>query len=250
MPYVSFVSDDVFREIVTETLAVGSAAKHQASAKFERNVIDPFATLLEMGAFTNDFQTWHDGEVARQAQKTLSNQIGLFHQKLLGSVDGWKDLGVGNGVDLVCDERKILAEIKNKHNTLKGSNKVDLYHELHGLVMPNGHRYKGYTAYYVEIIPKKPERVDTPFTPSDKNTSSRCYANELIRQIDGYSFYALVTGVDDAIEQVFNALPRVIRECSPSAKLVGAEGAEQYFKSAFVPKPPGQRRRSRRPASQ
>ena len=246
MPYVSFVPDEQFRSIVLDILNVGRAAKDQSKAKFGRNVIDPFATLFEMGAFNLDFDSWHDSEIARQAQKTLSNQIGLFHQKLLGSISGWKDLGVGNGIDLVNDNRKIIAEVKNKHNTLKGSNKVDLYHELLSLVMPNGQQYKGYTAFYVEIIPKKAERFNSVFIPSDKKTSSRCHPNELIRQIDGYSFYALVTGVDNALEQVFNALPNVIKDCASSLTLVDANKANQYFRTAFVPKPQTPSRRSRR----
>jgi len=46
---------------------------------------------------------------------------------------------------------KIIAEIKNKYNTTKGADKKTLYDNLE-LALLN--KYKGYTGYYVEIIPK------------------------------------------------------------------------------------------------
>eukprot|EP01037_Dinobryon_pediforme_P003964 gene3964-4014_t len=143
-------------------------SKRKAETKFSRNVIDPFSVLLEMGAFNVGYETWYTR-----------------------AVSGWEDLKVGKGVDLVNNSRKIIAEVKNKHNTLKGASQAPLYKELHNAVMLNDSKYKGYTAYYVGVVPKKPNRFSTPFTPSDKETSSRCPENPLIRQIDGASFYAL-----------------------------------------------------------
>ena len=238
MAYVTFVSDERFEAIVKDVLNKGIEAKKKTAAKFGKNVIDPFAAIFEMGAFNLDFDQWKKSEVERQTQKTLSNQMGVFHQKFLGSVTGWTDLGVGKGIDLLNTDKKIIAEIKNKHNTLKGSDQVGLYDELTKLVMPNGQQYKDYTAYYVYIVPKRAGRVNKVFTPSDKKTSTRCSPNDLIRQIDGDSFYALVTGVDDALEQVFLALPKVIKACMPSLLMTDVDNTEEYFKVAFVPKPP------------
>ena len=249
MAYVTFLSDDDFRAIVLEILSVGVAAKRKAETKFSRNVIDPFSVLLEMGAFNVGYETWYTSEMARQSQKTLSNKIGAFHQRLLGAVSGWEDLKVGKGVDLVNNSRKIIAEVKNKHNTLKGASQAPLYKELHNAVMLNDSKYKGYTAYYVGVVPKKPNRFSTPFTPSDKETSSRCPENPLIRQIDGASFYALVTGIDDALEQVYKALPQVINDCGAKVDHGDAVRVAEFFKAAYVPKPPKPSSRTRRPAS-
>ena len=238
MAYVTFVSDERFESIVKDVLNAGIEAKKKTAAKLGKNVIDPFAAVFEMGAFNLEFDDWKKSEIVRQTQKTLSNQMGIFHQKFLGSVAGWKDLGVGKGIDLLNTEKKIIAELKNKHNTIKGSDQVGLYDELEKLVMPNGQQYKGYTAYYVYIVPKPAGRVDKVFTPSDKKSSTRCSPNDLIRQMDGDSFYALVTGVDNALEQVFNALPKVIKSCLPSVSMTGVSKIDAYFKEAFTPKPP------------
>ena len=237
MAYVSFIKNEDFKRIIGEILEIASEAKKKADTKFNRNVIDPFSMLIEIGGFEIDFDGWVMSEKTRQSQKSLSNHVGLLHQKLLGCIHGWQDLGVGQLIDVVNQDRKIIAEIKNKHNTIKGADKIGLYKELDNLVMMKGHQYKDFTAYYVEIVPKKPTKYDMCFTPSDKSKGTKCPANEKIRQIDEASFYALVTGIDNALEQIFRALPQVIKDCKPDAKMIGSEHAFEFFKLAYVPKP-------------
>jgi hypothetical protein len=218
MSYVSFITDERFREIVNDLLLIGEKAKIKAKQKFDRNVIDPFSMLIEMASFRMNSDQWVKSEENRQVQKSLSNDIGILHQKILGSVDGWQDLQTGNVVDLVNQDLKIIAEIKNKHNTLKGSDKFGTYKELEGLIMPKTSIYKDFKAYYVEIVPSTASGYEKPFTPSDKKTGTKCDANPNIIQIDGLRFYKLVTGVDDALEQLFNALPQVIKDYTARRK--------------------------------
>jgi hypothetical protein len=180
-----------------------------------------------------DITQWAINEKLRQAQKTLSNHIGNFHQSLLGALEGWENLPNGKIVDIVCTERKIIAEIKNKHNTIKASNQSTLYHSLNDLVMKKGQVYKDYTAYYVEIIPKKPKRYDKPFTPSDASIGAKCPENPLIRVIDGASFYALITGVEDALQQVFNVLPAVISVLKPNYQMMDSHLITRFFMEAY-----------------
>ena len=238
MAYVDFIKDEDFKNIISEILLIASESKKKAETKFNRNVIDPFSVLIEIGGFDIDFDTWVISEKTRQAQKSLSNHVGLLHQKLIGCVDGWTDLGVGQLIDVVNPDRKIIAEIKNKHNTIKGADKIGLYKELDNLVMMKGHQYKDFTAYYVEIVPKTAQRYNICFTPPDKSKGNKSSPNEKVRQIDGASFYSLVTGIDNALEQIFLALPQVIKDCTTIPKMTGSEKAIDFFKSAYVPKPP------------
>lgn len=250
MPYVSFITDDQFKSIVLDILNKGFEAKRKKDKGFNCNVIDPFAIIFEMACFGLNESDWVLSEKKRQSQKSLSNHIGMVHQNILGSVKGWENLKVGKIIDIVNSEKKIIAEVKNKHNTIKGSNKSDLYNDLEKLVMPKSSAYKDYTAYYVEIIPKKADPVNVPFTPSNKNTGTQCALNEKIRQIDGASFYKMVTGVDNALEQVFSALPQVIKDCLNSNEAIKSEVARHFFRSAFVPKPAKISRRKSQKASQ
>jgi len=198
MSYLSFIEDEELEKIITKVLNKGQSALKKGEEKFGRNVIDPFSILFEMGSFEIDFNQWNRNEQLRQAQKSLSNAIGNFHQNILGSIKGWEVLPTG--MDIVNHERKIIGEVKNKHNTIKGSDKSGLYSNMENLVMLKGHIYKDYTAYYIEIIPKTPKRYNDPFTPSNPRIGSLCSVNPLIRQIDGYSFYSLATGINNALE--------------------------------------------------
>ena len=235
MPYLTFIDDQKIENIVREVLQKGSNAKKWNEKQFYKNAIDPFSILFEMSGFSIDFDTWFANEKIRQAQKTLSNCVGSFHQNILGSLDGWEQLNVGGIIDVVSHERKIIAEIKNKHNTLKASDQCVMYEKLHDMVMTKGHIYKGYVAYYVEIIPKKAERYDRFFTPPKNLTGSKCHPNPLIRKIDGYSFYTLATGgIDDALYQLFSVLPEVFEKISPDYRILKTDVVKDIFRKTYL----------------
>lgn len=206
MDALAFLTDGTLDAIAGELLTHARDAQDRSRRAFARNVIDPFAALFETSGFGLEHDVWLTGERTRQAQKSLQNHIGGFHQKLLGKIPGWVDLGQGEVFDLAHAERKLVAEVKNKFNTLNAAGAARLYGQLADAVSKKGHQYYGYTAYYVEIIPRKPERYDQPFTPSDPSTGSPCPEHPRVRRIDGHSFYALATGVPDALDQVFEAL--------------------------------------------
>ncbi len=232
MSYLNFISDDNLKSIVTEILTVAKSAIESANSNPDRNVIDPFSVIFEMAGFNLSYDQWRDNEGRRQAQKSLMNHIGDFHQRILGSVKGWEDLRIGNVIDLKCEEKRIVAEVKNKHNTISGKDLVSLYDNLENQVMPIHSTFRGYTAYYVEVIPKKSKRYDIPFTPSDNRTRSRRASNERIRKIDGHSFYSLVTGQNDALDELFSVLPDVITECS-EYRFNNKQALRDVFKKAF-----------------
>jgi hypothetical protein len=224
-------------KLITEVkllLSIAKEAKNTAVSEFSKNVIDPFSAIFEMSGFEIDYETWLKSETTRQAQKTLQNHIGDFHQNILGYSKGWVNMKTGNVIDLVSDEKKIIAEVKNKHNTISGGKLSDLYTSLDGLVSPKSSIYKGYTAYYVAIIPKRPERYNKPFTPSNKDKGEKCPVNENIREIDGASFYSLATGYDNALESLFDVLPDLIYECSEHRyKIKDKEKLKEFFTLAF-----------------
>lgn len=236
MPRLAFISDEDLEEAVETLLLQASHALKKAETKFEKNVIDPFAAIFEMAGFGLNEVVWRSNEKIRKAQKTLGNHIGAFHQSVLGKIKGWSNPGSGGIIDLVSTEQKIIAEIKNKYNTVKGSDLTHLYTDLENLVMPKASIYKDYTAYYVEIIPKKPIRYDVPFTPSDKSMGKKKTENSFIRKVDGYTFYKLVTGVDDALFQLFKVLPEVIESNKKNImdyKFLNTQFLSVFFQAAF-----------------
>jgi hypothetical protein len=234
MPWLPWIDDSDLMKEVDLFLSVAKSAQIKAIENFGDNVIDPFIAIFEMSGFNITYDTWFKNETTRQAQKTLQNHVGDFHQNILGYSIGWTNMKIGNVIDLISKKNKVIAEVKNKYNTISGGKLSDLYYSLDGLISPKSSIYKGYTAYYVAIIPKKGERYNKPFTPSDKDKGKRCELNEHIREIDGASFYHLVTGHEKALEDLFDVLPEVINACTEGKYQVKDKAKlKDFFNSAF-----------------
>jgi len=204
-----YIDDKNFREEVKTVLSVAQMAVSDAEQKLYSNTIDPFSALFDAQYQQRTLSEWLQQEKVRQIQKRLQNAIGRFHQAILGHVPGWRDLGTGGIIDLKHARRKIIAEIKNKHNTTKGNHRKVIYDDLEGFLNTD---CQGYVAYYVEIIPKTRTPYNKPFTPPDNETGLPRPKNDAIRIIDGYSFYALATGRKNALGELYAILPKVIAE--------------------------------------
>lgn len=141
-------------------------------------------------------------------------------------------------MDIVVPSLSIIADIKNKFNTLNAKGKLALYDEMYALVSPTVSTYHLYNAYYVEMISKKPVKSQPngiPFVPSDSSTRTKKTAHSRIKQISGRNFYAKVTGIPDALDQLYAALPIVIGNVSSYAfSQADITKINVYFKSACV----------------
>jgi hypothetical protein len=234
MAYLSWISDDSLINSLKHLLDKAQQANTKSTKDFGKNVIDPFSAFFQMSGFNMNHETWYLSETSRQAQKTLQNHVGEFHQNVLGSVLGWQNMGVGSVIDLVNTEQKIIAELKNKYNTLSGSQLAPMYKSLESLVTPKSSIYYGFLAYYVMIIPKKALRVDKVFIPSNREKGAKESSNSNIRQIDGASFYALVTGSESALADLFDVLPEVlIKELETEISVKDMQILKAYFNDAF-----------------
>jgi len=174
-----------------------------------RNTLDCFSASLDALMQGISMDDWLKQEKERQVQKTKQNAIGSLHEDIMGSIDGVDALPVGNLVDIVCHDKKIVAEVKNKHNTTKGNHKVQIYRDLAKKIDELGGGYKG---YYVEVLPKGAKSYDEPFTPSDNQTKTKLPKREDIRVIDGKSFYTKLTGKKNAIKELYENLPSIVKE--------------------------------------
>ncbi len=134
MSYLSYISDEKLIQHTKHLLELAYQARISASKHFAKNVIDPFSPIFEMSAFNVGHSDWKTSELQRQSQKTLSNGLGKFHQNIIASIDGWDDLKNEGVFDVWNSDLKIIAEIKNKHNTVTGSKLIDVYNDLAGAV--------------------------------------------------------------------------------------------------------------------
>jgi len=204
-----FINNENLYTHVRDVLNTAQHASDLAVKNLYSNVVDPFSAIFDALRQEITLIDWIEQETARQIQKTMQNALGDFHQAIIGSMNGWEDLSVGHVVDVRNIKRKIIAEIKNKHNTTKGSDKKSIYDNLNSQLIAGR---KGFTGYYVEIIPKGRKPYNKAFTPSDNVTQKRRPVNEGIRVIDGKSFYALASGHQEALKMLYTALPKVISD--------------------------------------
>ncbi|MFM7557657.1 MAG: Eco47II family restriction endonuclease [Alphaproteobacteria bacterium] len=227
---IKFIKRDKLYEICEKIIKRLKKSAKSEEKDLHKNIIDPFSALFDASFNNLSISQWLNSEKIRQVQKSLQNEIGTFHQEVLGSIKDWKNLGTGEVIDIVNDEKKIIAEIKNKFNTTKGNHKIAIYDDLDSLLKE---KYVGYTAYYVAILAKK--KLIRSFTPSDNKTKKQRPENKRIIEIDGKSFYKIVTGDDDAIYKIYKAIPDILSEIlkNDKTKIISDPLFEIIFEKAF-----------------
>lgn len=202
--YVSFLTDEQIYECIKEVFE-GYQKKDITFKNFNRNLLDPFHMIFSAKLENLTEEEWVDKEVKRQLDKTLSNLIGSFQEEIIGKAAGFTRYKVGDSeahsMDIVSDDKKIIADIKNKHNTLKGSSSPGLFQELEGAL----EFFPEATAYYVRIIDKASQDEIWEF-----NANGKKYKNDRIHLISGDRFYEIVFGVEDAFYQFVKILPKAI----------------------------------------
>ena len=159
-------------------------------------------------------------EINRQVDKTISNAIGDFHQKLLGCIEGLNDLGVGNGCDLVNDEQTIFAELKNKHNTMNSSSSEATIQKL----IHFADEYPDANCYLIQIIATR------SINELWKGTFNKTYyEHPRVRKISADKFYELVTGIPDAFYQLCTVLPQATKDYVESLNITTQGKTDSSF---------------------
>jgi len=108
---------------------------------------DPFIESVLKGFNSMSDDQWSKAEKARLAQKALEMKMGDFHEELMGKFAGYETYA--NGHETGCDVGKLdkteLFEVKNRHNTIKGSDGNKLVVKL------NNHAEKGILTVLVQV---------------------------------------------------------------------------------------------------
>ena len=136
---------------------------------------------------------------------------------MLGCIEGINDLGVGNGCDISNADGTIFAEVKNKHNTMNSSSAEATFQKLQAVAdnHPNA------TCYLVQIIAKN--SIDALWEGSFNH---KYYSHPRVRIISGDRFYALLTGIPNAFQQLCEAIPRATQDYLNSIANTTAAGTK------------------------
>ncbi|MCJ7572588.1 MAG: Eco47II family restriction endonuclease [Candidatus Thermoplasmatota archaeon] len=230
--YVGFVSDEHFLDCVKW---VCRAYPHNPDEidmeKLQRNTIDPFKVVFDLMNGNMGVDSWLKNESIRQNDKTINNTIGEFHQKLLGGVNGWDNLGVGDDskVDLRKSDKTIFIELKNKWNTMNSDATEQCRKKLERAVADNPDAI----AYWAYIISQNGTSGESTWYYHGKTDVK-------VKKVWGKRVYELVTGNVDALENTWKALPLAIKDIIKSGHVLsGADEQKlrEFFEVAFG-KPP------------
>ena len=229
--YLSFVSDEHFLKCVSHVCSGYSEVKKEVKiSDLKGNGLDPFKVIFDIASKNSTFGKWLIGEELRQSDKTLNNRIGEFHQRLLGGVEGWHDLGIGDDtkLDLVNHDRSIGIELKNKSNTVNADSKDKVRDKLEAFITANPKS----VAYWAYIISPKNNHGENVWKYHGR-------IDKRIRIIWGSKVYELVTDDANALRATWEALPNAINEVSK--KQISKEDMKKLisaFNSALIPTKP------------
>lgn len=203
--YVNFISDKDFEEVVRNLIEKYEKTKDEMSyKKFNENQVDPIKFIFDKNMLGQSDVEKIKSEITRKLDKTITNAIGEFHEELLGKIKGYKKYPVGYGYDIKANNNSLYADIKNKHNTVKGSSLKTLYTDLESYIEKSGN--PNAKAYWVQIISKGKSFNEHWSIPSQNLNNPNVF------KISGDKFYELLTGQKNAFYDICIALPKVINK--------------------------------------
>jgi hypothetical protein len=206
--YVTFISDDHLLACISDLHKAYLKAKSNITKKkLYSNKVDTIKLTFDAKFNDIDEENLIQSEILRQIDKSTNNSIGTFHEQILGGIKGF-ETGKLRGYDIKANDDTLFADIKNKHNTMNSSAAEALFQKL----ARYADNYKKAKCYWVQILSKG---SFCELWSSDINGKE--YSHSRVYKISGDRFYALLSGQNDAMFQLYKALPIAITDYLESA---------------------------------
>lgn len=201
--YVDFISDEHFLNCVAMLHNAYLKAKNNLTKKsFYSNKVDTIKLTFDSKFNNIDEESLIKAEVLRQIDKSINNSIGTFHENILGGIKGF-EAGKLSGYDIKAKNDTLFADIKNKHNTMNSSAAEALFQKL----ARYADTYKKSKCYWVQILAK------SSFCELwHGEINGKEYSHSRVYKISGDKFYALLSGHEDALFQIYKKLPLVVND--------------------------------------
>lgn len=207
--YVNFISDDHLLDCICNLHKAYLKAKNNITKKnFYTNKVDTIKLTFDAKFNEIDEESLIQSEILRQIDKSINNSIGTFHEQILGGIKGF-EAGNLSGYDIKAKDDTLFADIKNKHNTMNSSAAEALFQKL----ARYANDYKKAKCYWVQILAKG------SFCELWKgDINGKEYSHSRVYKISGDQFYALLSGQEDAMFQLYKVLPVAIKDYLKSAE--------------------------------
>jgi hypothetical protein len=209
---LSFISEqDFIRHVQLTIRQYGEKLAPYNIEMFNSNLIDPVKLIFDKTVYNFSWEEIIKNEIFRQRDKSRSNDIGYFHQRMFQYIadcivpeKGWDVIfKKDSGITLPDGDRvgTVYVEMKNKHNTMNSSSAASTYIKMQGQLLKDD----DCACFLVEAIAKKSQDIAWTVTVNKTKQS-----HKRIRRVSMDEFYALVTGQKDAFYQMCMVLPDII----------------------------------------
>ena len=199
--YVSFISDEHLISCIANLHKAYLKAKNNITKKnFYSNKVDTIKLTFDSKFNNIDEESLIQSEILRQIDKSINNAIGTFHEQILGGINGF-EVGNLSGFDIKANNNTLFADIKNKHNTMNSSSAEALFQKLKHYA----DSYKKAKCYWVQILAKG---SFCELWKGEINGKEYCHSR--VFKISGDQFYALLSGQENALLNLYKALPLAI----------------------------------------
>ena len=207
--YTTFISDEHLLNCIENLHKSYLRAKNNISKEsFNKNKVDTIKLTFDSKFNNINEEALIQSEILRQIDKSINNSIGTFHEQILGGIQGF-EVGNLSGFDIKAEDDTLFADIKNKHNTMNSSSAEALFQKL----TRYADTYKKAKCYWVQILAK------SSFNELWRGEiNGKEYSHSRVYKISGDQFYALLSGQDDALLQLYKALPKAIEKYMKSQK--------------------------------
>jgi len=201
--YVNFISDDHLLKCIGNLHKAYLRSKNNITKKnFYSNKVDTIKLTFDSTFNDIEEESLIQSEILRQIDKSINNSIGIFHEQILGGISGY-EVGKLSGFDIKAKDDSLFADIKNKHNTLNSSSAESLFQKLKNYA----DTYKKANCYWVQILAKGSFKELWQGEINGKE-----YTHSRVFKISGDQFYYLISGEENALLQLYKALPKAINE--------------------------------------
>ncbi len=207
--YLNFISDEHLFNCIENLYSSYLKAKNNISKKsFYSNKVDTIKLTFDSKFNNINEEDLIQSEILRQIDKSINNSIGTFHEQILGGIQGY-EVGKLSGFDIKASDDSLFADIKNKHNTMNSSSAEALFQKL----ARYADDYKLAKCYWVQILARN------SFNEHWKgDINGKEYSHSRVFKISGDQFYALLSGQEDALFQLYKILPDAIDVYLKSSK--------------------------------
>jgi len=201
--YVNFISDEHLMMCIENLHKSYLKAKNSISKKkFYKNKIDVLKLTFDSKFNDISEEDLIQSEILRQIDKSINNSIGTFHEQILGGINGFQ-IGNFSGFDIKAENESMFAEIKNKHNTMSSGLAEAVFQKLARFADD----HKRANCYLVQILAKGSFNQKWSAIINGKE-----YSHSRVFKISGDKFYALLSGEEDALLQLYKCLPLAIND--------------------------------------